>query len=152
MGTSFKIYFPRLEDKRVQGAEIRKSGDVSRGFETVLIAEDEDSVLRLAGRILRSRGYTVLEARDGMEAVAIAQGVSGKIHLVITDIVMPGISGQALVSRLEDLRPGIRSLYISGYTDSAIVHHGILDSNVTFLQKPFTIESLTQKVRDALDR
>ena len=149
-GTSFKVYFPRLDVKPAQDSQIRKSGDVSQGSETVLLAEDEDSVRHLAGRILRSRGYTVLEAHDGMEALAIAQSFSEKIHLVITDIVMPGMSGRSLVSQLEDLRPGIRSLYISGYTDSAIVHHGILDSNVAFLQKPFAIGSLTQKVRDAL--
>jgi len=149
-GTSFKIYFPRIDPGIARHSKKNRSDDVSGGSETVLIVEDEESVRRLASRILRERGYTVLAARDGMEALEIAQGFGGTIHLVITDVVMPGMGGRTLVSRLEALRPGIRSLYISGYTDTAIVHHGVLDLNVNFLQKPFTIESLVRKVREAI--
>ncbi len=88
----------------------------------------------LENRVLRDRGYNVLEAQDGMEALRIARGHPGEIHLILTDVIMPGMSGNTLVSRLRGVRPGIKALYISGYTDDAIVHHGMLDSNIAFLQ------------------
>jgi CheY-like chemotaxis protein len=122
-----------------------------RAFETVLLAEDEEWVRALASRILRERGYRVLEAINGTEALSIAQEFDGNIQLVLTDVVMPGMGGKDLVSHLEVIRPGIKALYISGYTDDTIVHHGILDSGVAFLQKPFTVENLSRKVREVID-
>jgi two-component system cell cycle sensor histidine kinase/response regulator CckA len=122
-----------------------------RGSETVLVVEDESSVRALAARILRERGYTVLEASNGKEALRVAQEFDGEIHLVLTDVVMPEMSGKVLISRIEAARPGIRSLFISGYTDNAIVHHGILESNVAFLQKPFTANALAHKVREVIN-
>ena len=104
----------------------------------------------LACRILRDRGYTVLEASNGKAALDIAREYAGEIHLILTDVVMPGMGGKDLVSQLKTARPDIKALYISGYTDNAIVHHGILDSNVNFLQKPFSVKRLMRKVREAI--
>jgi len=117
----------------------------------VLLVEDEDSVRSLASRILRDRGYRVLEASRGDEALRMAREFDGKIHLVLTDAIMPGMSGSALVSQLRTDRPGIKSLYISGYTDNAIVNYGIVDSHVAFLQKPFTVDGLARKLREVLN-
>jgi two-component system, cell cycle sensor histidine kinase and response regulator CckA len=150
-GTAFKIYFPRVEDE----ALIKPSGSKvqlkSRGFETVLVVEDEESVKTLACRILRGRGYTVLDAPNGKEALRIAANYAGEIHLVLTDVVMPGMSGKDLVSELQSIRPDIKALYVSGYADNAIVHHGRLDPGVAFLQKPFAVEGLARKVREVMD-
>jgi signal transduction histidine kinase/DNA-binding LacI/PurR family transcriptional regulator len=150
-GTVFKIYFPRVRGE-IQG--IKSDGslehDVS-GSETVLIAEDEEAVRALACRILKEHGYKVLDAPSGMEALRLARDFAGMIDLVITDVVMPGMSGRILVSKMEAAHPNIKSLYISGYTDNAFAHQGILDPEVHFLQKPFTVKSLTRKVRAVLD-
>lgn len=149
-GSTFKVYFPRVEGKAPQTREEIKLATDYRGTETVLIVEDEAAVRSLASRILSERGYRILEAANGMEALSTAREFEGEIHLVLTDVIMPGMSGASLISKLEVDRPGIRALYISGYTDNTIVHHGILDSNVAYLQKPFTVESLTRKVREVL--
>lgn len=150
-GTTFKIYLPRAAGQAPGQAAVARSGRAVRGSETILVAEDEESVRALAVRILNEAGYHVLEAPDGVEALRIAHEYPGVIDLVLTDVVMPEMSGKTLVSRLLATRPATKALYISGYTDSAIVHHGLLDSNIAFLQKPFTIESLTLKVREAIE-
>ena len=121
-----------------------------RGTETILLVEDEIGVRTLASRILRDRGYNVIEAGEGLEALRLAEGYSDEIHLIVTDVVMPGMSGSVLVSKLENARPGIKALYISGYTDDAIVRHGIRDSNIAFLEKPFSVYQITTKVREVL--
>ena len=105
----------------------------------------------LAVRILRERGYTVIEASNGREALRTAQEYAGKIHLVLTDVVMPEMNGKVLVSQIEAARPGIRAVFISGYAENAIVHHGILESNIAFLQKPFAGNALASKVREVID-
>jgi two-component system, cell cycle sensor histidine kinase and response regulator CckA len=151
-GTTFKIYFPRMEHPGARIAAEKKAHSELRGSETVLVAEDESAVRDLACRILRGRGYTVFDAANGRNALAFAQKYSGKIHLVLTDVVMPGMSGRDLVDQLKSTRPGIKALYVSGYTDNAILHHGILDSGVAFLQKPFSVESLLHKMREVLDK
>ena len=150
-GTTFKTYFPEKEGADIKSATAHRTESGFRGTETILIVEDETAVRTLACRILEDRGYTVLKARESSEALRLAKEYSGEIQMVITDVVMPGLSGPRLVSGFEAERPGIKALYISGYTDNAIVHHGILDSNVAFLQKPFTVEGLARKVRDVLD-
>jgi PAS domain S-box-containing protein len=150
-GTTFKIYFPRVEGKSAKIPTENKSESGFWGSETVLVVEDEESVRALACRILSGRGYNILEAPNGKEALRMVREYPGKIHLVLTDVVMPGMSGKELVSQLEALRPGIKALYISGYTDNAIVHHGTLDSAVAFLQKPFAVGSLAGKVREVID-
>jgi two-component system cell cycle sensor histidine kinase/response regulator CckA len=149
-GTTFKIYFPGKEGG-IKSATAQRTESGFRGTETILMVEDETAVRTLACRILKDRGYKVLEAMEGTEALRLAKEYSGEIHMVITDVIMPGSGGARLVAGLEAERPGIKALYISGYTDNAIVHHGILDSNVAFLQKPFTVEGLARKVRDVLD-
>ncbi|MBN1566715.1 MAG: PAS domain S-box protein [Acidobacteria bacterium] len=147
-GTTFKIYFPRVEGESTS-IEITEEPEYP-GTETILLVEDEAAVRNLASRILRDRGYTIIEAGDGKEALRLAGEYTEEIHLVVTDVIMPGISGSVLVSRLETTRPGIKALYISGYTDNAIVHHGILDSGIAFLEKPFSPKRLASKVREAL--
>jgi PAS domain S-box-containing protein len=149
-GTTFKIYLPRAERQTAKDRADGKSESGSRGFENVLVVEDEASVRALACRILRNRGYAVLEASNGEEALKIAEEYAGEIHLLLTDVVMPEMNGRELASKIEAIRPGIKALYISGYTDNAIVHHGMLDSDVAFLQKPFTVDCLVRRVREAI--
>jgi PAS domain S-box-containing protein len=153
LGTTFKIYLPRVEEEE----DILQTEDdgisLLTGNETILLVEDEPSVRELAARILRDKGYQVYEAPDGREALAIAQRhPERKIHLLLTDVVMPGMSGREVADRLKRSTPDIKVLFISGYTDNAIVHHGVLDKGVNFIQKPFTPEALARKVREALDR
>jgi PAS domain S-box-containing protein len=151
-GTTFKIYLPRIEEAvdlpRPDAGRIR----LPQGSETVLLVEDEDMVRELARRILQRSGYTVLEARQARDAIAICARHETPIQLLITDVVMPGgMSGRDLAEHLATSRPEMQVLYISGYTDDAIVRHGMLDEGVAFLQKPFTPDALARKVRQVLD-
>jgi CheY-like chemotaxis protein len=150
-GTTFKIYLPRVEREADTFARHDKQEPGLQGVETILVVEDDSSVRTLVTRDLRKRGYTVLEASTGKEALRKAREFAGKIHLLLTDVVMPGMSGKALASQIETARAGIKVLFVSGYTDNAIVYHGVLDSNVAFLQKPFTIDVLARKVREVID-
>jgi CheY-like chemotaxis protein len=113
--------------------------------------EDEDAVRNIAARVLGAAGYTVLTAANGGEALLTCEAHPGLIHLVLTDVVMPKMSGKALVERLAVLRPGLKVLFMSGYTDNAILHHGVLDPGTQFIGKPFNAADLTQKVREVLD-
>jgi CheY-like chemotaxis protein len=149
-GTSFKIYFPRASGALAGVSDMESLDLAMRGAETILVVEDEFSVRTLASRILRDRRYTVLEASNGKEALEIAQNYQGEIHLVLTDVIMPGMSGTELASRLESVRPGSKVLYVSGYTSDTVVHHGVLDSGVAFLQKPFSVNGLVSKVREVI--
>jgi len=149
-GTTFKIYFPQSEGVIKASVKQGESELSAGGSETVLVVEDEEAVRELTVRILRERGYTVLEAADGRQALQLAREFSNAIDLVITDVIMPGVSGSALVAQLESCRPQIKSLFVSGYADDAIVRHGILNSNLAFLQKPFTVENLLRKIREVL--
>jgi two-component system, cell cycle sensor histidine kinase and response regulator CckA len=151
-GTTIKIFLPR-ELSFVETHQPEKRSDpIIGGSETVLVAEDEETVRNFVCQVLRSQGYTVIESSDGLEALRISQDYPQQIHIVVTDVIMPGLGGRLLVSGLEKTRPGIKSLYISGHTDDMIVHHGILDPNIAFLQKPFPVESLLRKVRETLDK
>jgi CheY-like chemotaxis protein len=132
------------------GAATLSSTRVSNGSETVLLAEDEEAVRRLAKTVLVNAGYTVFEAAIGSEAISIAEN-GKRIDLLLTDVVMPGTSGKELARNIQRLVPGIRVLYMSGYTDDAIVHHGVIDPGTPFLEKPFTPDSLLRKVREILD-
>jgi CheY-like chemotaxis protein len=152
LGTTFKIYLPRIEE----GSESLRPAAVPtkplQGSETILLVEDEAMVRKLAYTVLQRNGYKVLEASNGEEALDFVQGRNGNpIHLVVTDVVMPGMSGRQLADRLVSLRPEIKTLYMSGYTDDAIVHHGVLDPGIAYIQKPFTPEALASKVREILD-
>jgi two-component system cell cycle sensor histidine kinase/response regulator CckA len=150
-GTTFHIYLPRHQ-QLAASIEGTAPGPIEpRGTETVLLVEDEDMVRNLLRDILVQAGYTVLEARHGTEAVRVCEQYGAPIHLVITDVVMPEMGGTELVRRLTHLRPQINFLYISGYTDDALIRQGMRREEVSFLHKPFTRQVLTQKVRDILD-
>ncbi|HET6148808.1 MAG TPA: response regulator [Polyangia bacterium] len=151
-GTCFKLYLPRssrgLSDDLTAPT---LAENVLRGTETILLVEDEEGVRKVALTILRRHGYRVLEAQNGGEAILIAEQHAGDIHLLLTDVVMPRMGGNQLAERLRRLRSGLRVLFMSGYTDRAIVHHGFLEPGLAFLQKPITPESLLRKVREVLD-
>ncbi len=149
-GATFKIYLPRL-DEQEQGFKEEVVPDLPPGTETVLVVEDEEQVRGLAARFLRDQGYRVLTASGGQEALVIAGKTARPIHLILTDVVMPGLSGPDLARRLTALHPGAKVLYMSGYTDDTIVRHGVLGAGIRFLEKPFTKGRLLSKVREALD-
>ena len=150
-GTTFKIYLPRVEEAVEPVAPDVARPQAVGGTETVLLVEDEEGIRKIVCRVLRLHGYTVLEAQDPKEGLALSAAHPGLIHLLITDVVLPQMSGAALADRIVQERPGTRVLYMSGYTDNAIVHHGLLDRDKAFLQKPFTPDLLTRKVREVLD-
>ena len=152
IGTVFKVYLPRDREPAAAGRSGVRPPPAARGRETVLLAEDEDGVRGLARLVLERAGYTVLEAPDGGAALALGGGHAGPIHLLVTDVVMPGMGGRELAGRLTTLRPGIGVLFLSGYTDDTVVRHGVLEEDVAFLQKPFSPAALAQKVREVLDR
>ncbi|GAB4402016.1 MAG: hypothetical protein Kow00123_11880 [Anaerolineales bacterium] len=151
-GTTFKIYLPAVEAEAERLPRRDEEGYVPRGTETVLVVEDEANVRAIVTRTLTEQGYTVLEAADGYEALRLARDYEGEIHLLLTDVVMPQMGGKELSERFAAIRPGVKTLFMSGYTDNAIVHRGILDPGVAFLQKPFTAAALARRVRQALDR
>jgi two-component system cell cycle sensor histidine kinase/response regulator CckA len=124
---------------------------VATGSETILLAEDEDAVRTLTRLALQREGYTVLEARHGEEALVIAKHYTGAIHLLLTDLVMPKMSGRQLAEHLLTTRPSLKVLYVSGYMDDAIIRHGLMMASTAFLQKPFSPDALAHKVREVLD-
>ncbi len=150
VGTSFTIYFPRIEDAASAAKASSDIGPAARGTETLLLVEDEDAVRALARFTLQQYGYTVLEASHGEEAMRIATNHRERIHLLITDVVMPGMGGRVVAERLLQLHPEMKVLYLSGYTDDAVVRHGILHEEVNFLQKPFSPAALAHQVREVL--
>jgi len=150
-GTTFKIYLPQVNQVVDVGETEALSTVVAGGTETVLLAEDEKLVRKFVRSILEKNGYTVLEAHHGSEALRVALQHPGPIHLLLTDMVMPLMDGKLLAQRMVGLRPGIRVLYMSGYSENAVVHHGVLESGMAFIEKPFTVETLARKVREALD-
>lgn len=150
-GTTFKFYLPRIDARPAASAAQRKQSLIPGGTETILLVEDEDAVRALTRHVLSNCGYRILEARDGNEAMILAKQHDGRIDLLVTDVVMPRIGGRELATRLTEMLPGLKVLFLSGYTDDAIVRHGILEAEVSFLQKPFTPSSLAAKIREVLD-
>lgn len=150
-GTCFKIYLPRIEEAAEKRQAPPPPAMPARQEETILVAEDEDTVRALVREILLTKGYKVLEARHGAEALELADRHQGKISLLVTDVVMPQLSGRDLSERILKARPDTKVLFMSGYTDNVVVPHGILDEGAQFLQKPFTPEALARKVREVLD-
>jgi CheY-like chemotaxis protein len=151
MGSSFRICLPRAQSP-VEVPPILPAVAAPRlGDETILLVEDETVVRHLVAEILESNGYTVLQAGDGPSALELLRRHPGKLDLLLTDVVMPGMSGPEVAQAVTSMRPGTQVLYTSGYTDSAIGHHGVLESGIAFLQKPFSADDLTRKVRVLLD-
>ena len=149
-GTTFKIYFPRTGDPIAPRAA-GQAMPVANGTERVLVVEDEEAVRKITRRVLQGRGYEVLEAASGEEAIRISESTADPIDLLVTDVVMPRLNGPELATRLLVSRPGLKVLYLSGYADDAVFRHGILDSSAKFLQKPFSADALARTVRSVLD-
>ncbi|HEY1692845.1 MAG TPA: response regulator [Polyangiaceae bacterium] len=149
-GTTFRIFLPRSDAKETQAALPVDVGDV-RGDETILLVEDDDSLRGLARAVLRRAGYDVHEAQNGGEAFLVSESHGGKIHLLLTDVVMPRLSGRQVAERLAGARPEMKVLYMSGYTGDPVFQHGVLESGVPFLPKPITPAALLRKVREVLD-
>ena len=148
-GTTFKIYLPALAEA---AADAGKPAAVPAlgGKETVLVVEDQAEVRDYAVAVLKAYGYRVIEAENAGEALLLCERERGRIDLVLTDVVMPNVSGRELADRLEKLQPGIKVLFMSGYTDNVIVHHGVLEEGAEFIQKPFSPEQLAGKIRAVL--
>jgi PAS domain S-box-containing protein len=152
-GTTFKIYLPRVEEKPLRTSKSSPGlRTTPRGSETILLVEDEKAVRALTRFALEQAGYTVLEAAHGLDALRLCEAHAGPIHLLVSDVVMPQLGGRELAERLTTLRPQMRVLFLSGYTPDAVVRHGVIEADVAFLQKPFTLDALTRKVREVLDK
>jgi CheY-like chemotaxis protein len=151
-GTTFKIYLPRTGAPTDVASSPPPSMSTVRGSETILLVEDDEQVRAVACSILRRYGYRVLEAANGGEALLACEQHPATIHLLLTDVVLPKVSGRAIAERLATLRPDMKVLFMSGYTDEAILQHGVLESDVAYLQKPITPEKLTRAVREVLSR
>ena len=149
-GTSFKIYLPRVDEPADNLSTNGLAPHNARGHETILLVEDDPQVRELTCALLKGSGYSVLSTDRMMEVEAYCREHKGAIHLLLTDMIMPGITGKEVAKVVQRLRPGIRILYMSGYTDDVIDHHGGLGPETFFLQKPFTNTSLADKVRQAL--
>jgi DNA-binding response OmpR family regulator len=151
-GAAFKVYLPVVDEVISSGKSHPDLAATPQGNETILLAEDEPAVRALARHVLQMHGYRVLEAGQGDKALEIAEGYKGTIHLLVTDVVMPVMGGRQLAERLAATRPGVNVLYLSGYTDDAVIQHGVLQAEMAFLQKPFGPSSLAAKVREVLDQ
>jgi len=151
-GTTVRVYLPWVEAEPVPEPKppVAPEQMPARGTETVLLVEDEDMVRRMTREVLEGAGYRVLEASSGFEALRVSAGHGGRLDLLLTDVVMPGMSGRELAERLAPVRPGMKVLYMSGHTDDAIFHHGVTQAGTGFLQKPFTPDALERRVRDLL--
>jgi two-component system cell cycle sensor histidine kinase/response regulator CckA len=154
LGTAFKIYLPRAdkpEENEASDEMTSSDTEILKGTETVLLVEDEEMVRVMTREILLESGYHILEARNGNEALSVSERYQGPIHLLLTDVVMPQMGGRELAERLSKCRPEMRVLYMSGYTDDAIVRHGVLEEAMAFIQKPFAPDALGRKVREMLE-
>ncbi|MBN1518338.1 PAS domain-containing protein [Candidatus Sumerlaeota bacterium] len=150
-GTTFKIYIPYYQEEHVEIIPVKKKGRKRRGSETILLTEDNQHVRRLTQAVLQKYGYHVIEAENGEKALEALAAHNGPVHLLLTDVILPGINGRELFERAARQRSGLKVIYFSGYTDNVIAHHGILDEGIHFIQKPFSSEVLTSKIREALD-
>ncbi len=151
MGTTFKVYFPGTTVKAEATPSQLPPVRSLHGTETILLVEDDDQVLAIGREILGRAGYTVIEARNGGEALLACEKLREPVHLLLTDVVMPRMRGRELAERLAPMQPAMKVLFVSGYTESSVVHHGVLDTGIAFLQKPLTPDTLLRKVREVLD-
>jgi two-component system cell cycle sensor histidine kinase/response regulator CckA len=150
-GSTFRIYLPRTTEDMPAGEVTAAAGKAAGGSETILVVEDQPEVRRFACTVLRGQGYTVLEASGGEEALRILTEAAGPIHLMVTDLVMPGMTGRQLADRVRALYPSLRTLFMSGYSDEVASRHGVLEPGTAYLQKPFSPKALAEKVRKILD-
>jgi CheY-like chemotaxis protein len=150
-GTRFTVYFPRSDEYALAQSAVQDSDSPLAGTETILLVEDDRGVRNLVERVLNSRGYRVLSAEHGVDALQIASALDGTIDLVLTDVVMPTMSGREMVDALRLKRPDVRVIYMSGYTDDEILRRGLHDPTISFIQKPFTAEHLAMLIRKILD-
>jgi two-component system cell cycle sensor histidine kinase/response regulator CckA len=149
-GTTFRIYLPRVEDAAEHSGPVKNPAAAAGGSETVLLVEDEESVRQLVRDTLAAKGYKVIEAANGEAGLKVSSEYAGTIEVLITDVVMPGMGGRELAKRVSAARPNIKVLFLSGYTEDAIIHEGVLEPGTAFLQKPFTLQMLSRKVREVL--
>jgi CheY-like chemotaxis protein len=150
-GTTFKVYLPRIAQAEPDATGTAGPRTSPQGYETILVVEDENTVRLVAVANLRKAGYHVLEARNAEEALQVLTAHGRPIDLVLTDVLMPGIHGPELVKRIKERQPEIKTLYMSGHADDALLHHGVLEGGLAFLEKPFTRDELTSRVREVLD-
>jgi two-component system cell cycle sensor histidine kinase/response regulator CckA len=150
-GTTFRIYFPRVWETPEVRDQKSNQGEFAKGCETILVVEDETSLRELARELLETNGYQVIEAERAEKAIQLVESSQTPIDLLLTDVVMPGMGGKQLATRLRELRPDLLVLYMSGYTDDVINNRGVLPDNTLFLHKPFTRATLLRRVREALD-
>ena len=150
-GPTFKVSFPKVDLAARAAQPVVGEAKRPRGSETILLVEDEGALRTLVHGVLESSGYNVLQARDGDDAMRVSEQHKGPIHLLLTDVVMPGMGGRDLADHLAPFHRSMKVLYISGYTDDAIVHQGVLEPGTNFLQKPFRPDVLVQKVREVFD-
>jgi two-component system cell cycle sensor histidine kinase/response regulator CckA len=153
-GTTFKIYLPRVDEPQ-DIDEVKEKGieeGLPHGDETILVVEDDEEVRKITGRILRMQGYRVLEASNGGDVFSVCDQHDGPIHLMVTDVVMPKMHGPELAKRVSSLYPEMKVIYMSGYVEKVISHHGILEKGMEYIQKPFTVNELARKVREVLDK
>jgi two-component system cell cycle sensor histidine kinase/response regulator CckA len=150
-GTTFKIYLPCVADEFDDRQTSQTRQPIALGSETILLVEDDEMVRGLTRMVLAESGYKVIQAANGAEALLICEQYEEAIHLLLTDVVMPGMSGRAVADRLKTLRPQMFVLYMSGYTNNAIVHRGVLNEGVNFIEKPFSTAALARRVREVLD-
>jgi CheY-like chemotaxis protein len=151
-GTTFEIYLPQVATPVEPDRIAETAGRETAGRETILLAEDEDDVRALTREVLERQGYRVIEASDGLQALRLYEAEGDRIDLVLSDVVMPRMSGRELVDRVRAIRPDMRVLYMSGYTEDAIVRHGVRDASTVLLGKPFAPADLLAKIREVLDR
>ena len=152
VGTTFTVHLPRYAGEVVEAPAAMAANRPKDRGETILLVEDEPAILALASELLERLGYTALDAGSPEEALRLAREHAGPIHLLVTDVVMPAMNGLALMTEVAALRPGIRNLFMSGYTADVMADRGVLETDVLFLRKPFTAQDLAMKVREALDQ
>jgi CheY-like chemotaxis protein/two-component sensor histidine kinase len=151
-GTTFKIYLPQVDEPVEEPGKKAMREGIPQGDETVLVVEDNEEVRKFAVMVLKRQGYKTLEASNGEEALHLCKGMIEPIHLILTDVIMPVMNGRQLVEHLGQGCQDLKAIYMSGYTDNAVIHHGGLGKGMDYIQKPFTIEALSRKVREVLDK
>ena len=150
-GATFTLSFPWVAERADVAESHAALAPAPAGPETLMLVEDDPAVRAVARATLRRHGYTVLEASDALSALRVEAVTNGTIALLVTDVVMPGMSGRALADQLREFRPGLRVLFVSGYADNAVLRHGVLEPGLNYLQKPFTPDQLAREVREVLD-